>query len=475
MSSVSLSAPPIFLSLPSENQGGAPSTPQGATPQTNLQFNISKVFRRHVTDINKISPYESPAFSNYPGGTNLLYLPEDIYSSAKTLYKSLKDGDSEETHDASIRLLGAPANFISASGTLINYGVGLNLIPMKLIALIPFSYILGVVLCTVEGSLDIISLKREVRFCKRFDFDLLAKMNKLIQNFSPKESYKALKDINAKVQEHPKEFEKLFGKEQTNRIQKLFQNIKKEVDAKPLRYRKVLIKHAPALKEFSRHLLINNLVKLQRDYLELTPEEVMKVCQKTSKKFEGKTGTEQEQLEYLEKKLHKTLNIKKKKLARRVRPWMVAEAGQKTIPLLEGLLNNTPKAIEESLNLCEDIHTQTQKKTFVHILGIVALLFAAISLVTLIVGCAPAIPYILIGIATTIALVRMIAYITALDTRGWKVDFQALLPNFLKTKKTEEEKQELMDEFRTRQIVPMDQPYHRVKHFFKLDPKALAG
>ena len=474
MSTISLTTPPIFLSLPTAKSKSSPSTPQSITSKKNFQSNISEVFRRHVTDINAISPYESPAFSNYPGGTNLLYLPEDIYSSVKTLHQSLQDGDDEEARDSCIRLLGAPANFCSASGSVINYGVMLKLIPIKFLALIPFSYIFGVVLCTVEGSVDVISLRREVRFSNRFDFDLLTQMKKLIQDFSPQESRKALKDIHAKVQKHPEEFEKLFGKKQTAQIQKLFKGIQKEVDAKPLRYRKVLVKHAPTLKEFARHLLINNLAKLQHNYLELTPEEVMQTCENISEEFEEQTSSKETQFEHLEKTLQTALTLKKKKLARRVRPWIVEEAEQKVIPLLAGLLNKNPQAIEEGLNFCEDIHIQTQKKTFVHILGAIALVLAAASLITLIVGCSPAIPYILIGIATTIALTRMIAYVTTLDTRGWHIDFKALLPEHLKNKEVKEEN-DLMETFRIRHIVPMDQSYCRVQHSFQFDKKALSG
>ena len=33
----------------------------------------------HVTDPDKIAPYEVAGFPNYPGSSNLLYLPTDLY------------------------------------------------------------------------------------------------------------------------------------------------------------------------------------------------------------------------------------------------------------------------------------------------------------------------------------------------------------------------------------------------------------
>ena len=475
MSTVSFKSTPLFVCHSQEIGSAGEQRALRVNSKNDLQHGISKVFRRHITDINKISPYESPAFSNYPAGSNLLYLPSDIYNSAKTLYRSLKEGDWEESQDSSIRLVGAPANLLSAGGAVIQYGIGLHIIPTThfLVALAPFTYIFGVVLCIVEGIVDSFSLKREMNFVAKFDFDLLTKMKKLLEDFNPIESPKALKEMTALFNENPQKLEELFGKRQTQQICELFNKIERDVGATPLHYRKVLRKYAPAIGEVTRHLMINNLSKLQREYLELTPEEVKTLCKKTAKKFENTSIPMEKQLEHLEEQLQAALNIKKKELARRVRPWMVDEANQKTVPLLKGLMNNDPTALKESLSFVKDINIQTLKKTLVHILGIIALVIAAVSIITMLVGCPHLIPFILIGIATAVGLIRMIAYITTLDTRGWEVDWKALIPKSLKTELPKEEEEESFEKFRLHSSVPMNQPYHKIKHHYQLNQKAM--
>jgi len=475
MSSVSFKSAPLFV-CPSQELGsvGAQST-VGSDSKKDLHYGISRVFRRHVTDINKISPYESPAFSNYPGSSNLLYLPSDIYNSAKTLYRSIKDGDWEETQDASIRLVGAPANLLSAGGSIIEYGIGLHIIPAThiLAGLASFTYIFGVVLCTVEGIVDFFSLRREMNFVAKFDLNLLTKMKKLLEDFNPIESPKALKEVTALFNENPQKFEELFGKRQIQQISELFNKIEREVEATPLHYRKVLRKYAPAISEVTRHLMIDNLSKLQREYLELTPNEVRAQCEKTAKEFENTSVPMEKQLEHLEEQLQSALNVKKKELARRVRPWMVDEANQKTVPILKGLMNNDPAALKEGLSFVKDIHIQTFKKTLVHVLGILALAIAAASIITLVVGCPVIIPYILIGIATAVGLLRMIAHTTTLDTRGWEIDLKALIPNFLKTKPQEIEEENPYEKFRLNSSVPLNQSYLKIKHHYQLNQEAM--
>ncbi len=475
MSSVAFKHVPLFVNhTPKKDSLGEPLSPHKCS-RKDLHYDVSNVFRKHITDTEKISPYESPAFSNYPGGSNLIYLPSDIYNSAKTFYRSIKEKDREGAEDSFTRLVGAPANFISAGGSVINYGIALNIIPAAhFVALVPLSYAFGVILCTVEGIVDSISLAREQKFVNAYNFDILAKLDKLVRDFNPQESTKALKELTTLLNENPEDFEHIFGKEQMEQIRDLFNKIQKEVELKPLHYRQVLKKYAPALAEISRHLLIAKLGRLQREYLELSPKEVMEICEKTEKKFKNSKVPMSEQLEYLEEKLNKALTVKKRNLARRVRPWMVDEASLKTVSLLKGLVDNDPKAIDEALSLSNDINTQTWKKTLVHVLGILALIVAAASLITLIAGCAMVIPYVLIGVATAIALVRMIAYTTTLDTLGWNIDWKALLPNCLKSKKEEEERlKKLKEEMRLKDIYPLDQTYHKVKHEVRLNPQAM--
>lgn len=65
------------------------------------------------------------------------------------------------------------------------------------------------------------------------------------------------------------------------------------------------------------------------------------------------------------------------------------------------------------------MHTQSKKKKLAHILGIIALVVAAASLIALAVTCPAAIPYILAGVAMTFALARAGVFAGTLESRGW--------------------------------------------------------
>lgn len=376
-----------------------------------------------------LTVYEGGAVSNYAGGSNLIYIPGDIYYTMKALIDGIKKGENEEITDAAMRLSGIPMNIISASGTIVGYGVGFGIIPKAAWFFSPITIITGLILCIVEGIVDYVSLRRQLRFEKKFDFEFLSQIRNMVDYQDEKSALNAIRKINKIIAEDPELLKRLVGAEQIEIVRNLMSEIQDEVDKQPHLLPTILNHYRPALEEVGRQALIPNLQRLRDEYLHVNAAEILDICEKISKKsdLEGKKLTEAifEELQTL------SMN-KKKKLARRIRPWMVDEANQTIDPLLKGIVKKDSEAILEGLRLADDIYVQNAKKQLIHILGVVALTFAALSLIAMAIGCPASIPYILAGVAMTIALVRAGIFAGTLDSRGWTFEPQKMLPEFIR-------------------------------------------
>lgn len=378
----------------------------------------------------RINPYEGSAVSNYPGGTNVFYIPSDVYYTGKALVESIKHGDNEEILDASTRLFGIPANAISTGGTIASYGKVLGLIGHLPWYLTPITIIAGLILCVVEGLVDIFSLVRQNHFESKFDFELLSHLRNIVVDVEPNKTMEAIKGITKMVNEDPSAFESLVGKEQAEIIKKLLNEIHHKVEENPELLPTIVSHYRPALEEVATQLLVENLEKIKHDYLLITEYEKEQIEEDVRQK--NPELSEKELLELQKSELEIASTIKKKKLARRVRPWMVEEANKTINPLLEGIANGETEAIHEGLKFVDDMHTQSKKKKLAHILGIIALVVAAASLIALAVTCPAAIPYILAGVAMTFALARAGVFAGTLESRGWTFEPKKILPDWIR-------------------------------------------
>ena len=107
----------------------------------------------------------------------------------------------------------------------------------------------------------------------------------------------------------------------------------------------------------------------------------------------------------------------------------------------------------------------------IHILGVIALVIAAASIITMAIGCPITIPYILIGVATTIALARFIAYKGSLDVRGWSFSPSRILPDCIRKNLYPEEDNELLEKIKRREIVQLNQRYSYVPFSYGYDSR----
>jgi len=453
-----------FLTL-SHPVGNTPSCPEDHP-------RISDVFRHHVTDPQHIAPYEVRGLPNYPGSSNLLYLPVDVYYSIKSLFHSLSHGDGEEIFDTSARLLGAPANLVSAGGFVAGYGVGFGFISISVLPFLPITYAVGAVLCVIEGVVDAISLKRQKDFEDTFDFEILSHLRDMVSDFDPLKSTEAIEKVTQLMNKDPESLIDLFGEDQFLQLKTLFNQIHQELLDDPYGADEILEKYHGPLEEIARVALLKNLNLLQQEFLQLNPDEVNKIYTKVLENNKEKSGEEIQKITF--EKLRENLAIKKKKLARRIRPWMVGEASETISPLLRGLVSDDPEAIKEGLRLADDMHIQSKKKKIAHILGIIALVFAAASMITMMIACPVFLPFLLVGIATTFAIARAGVFSGSLDSRGWTFEPKKLPPEFIRnTIFKPEEPEELQQKFRHKIVNPLDYEYEIVEPDYTLRPEKM--
>ncbi|MCB1109655.1 MAG: hypothetical protein KDK64_01630, partial [Chlamydiia bacterium] len=362
---------------------------------------VGEVFRQHVTDPTMIAPYEVPEFPNYPGTTNLLYIPSDLYHTLRSIYHAVRNRDQEEFSDATARLAGIPANLACATGYLMGYGLMFKIIPQSLSKVLPFLYAAGVALCIIEGGVHAWALNRQLNFEAEYDFDFLSNLRYLVSDYDPVKTTRAIRNMAKLVNEEPESLKQLYG-DQFEQVKQIFNQMHEELEDNPYDADLIIKKYASPLEEIARLATMKDLKHLEETFLQLNPNEVTAIHSKIVQQNPDKSPEEIQQLTHA--KLKQELAKKKKNFARRVRPWMVSEASETISPILGGITLGDSEAIKEGLRLADDIHVQSQKKKIVHILGIIALVFAIASLVAMCVSCPASIPFILVGIATVFAL-----------------------------------------------------------------------
>ncbi len=372
-----------------------------------------------------VNPYEVGPATNYPGASNIFFIPSDTYHTVRALVESIKHSDHEEIFDAATRLIGIPANMMNALGTVVDYAAAFKLLP-HISCITTIALIAGMILCIIEGIVDTISLARQYSFEKEFDFEFLSHLRNMVADIDPKKTTDAVSRVAKLINEHPESLKLLLGTEQVKIVQSLMNEIQQEIKENPHLVPSIINHYRPALEEVARYSLIDNLEKMRRTYLQITADERNNIESRVKNRFPNKSEAEREAL--ITEALEIALRVKKKKLARRIRPWMVGEAKETINPLLKGIVNGERAAIKEGLRFTDDVHVQFKKKQIVHILGIVALVFAAASLALLMVALPTTIPYLLAGVAMTFALVRAGVFSGMLETRGWSFKPKKILP-----------------------------------------------
>lgn len=417
-----------------------PSTPSHLHRPTfsknSLLADASRIYQEKIRDPKRITPYEKDAFPKLPSVTNIFSVPSDTYSATKSLIGSIKNRDGEGVQDSMISLIEVPIVIGSSVGSAFDYGIGLHIIPQTLSFLLKPAYVLSLLLCIIEGVVDSFGLSRQLSFSDEFDFDLLKNLKTLTDNTSVAEGQKAFKALAQFTQENRRMIEQLCGKEDTKKLLGFTEDLQREIEKNPHFSKFIFAEKQEQIRDLAKVVLAKNILHLQEEYLQLNPNEVDKIAKKVEKRYSDLPI--EEQREKLINQLDKELNNKRKSLARRIRPWMVHEASDTAHSILMGLTScdkkNQELAIDEGLKLMNDMRVQNEKKTLVHIIGIIAMVIAVASLIALLAGAPYAVPFVLITLATIIGAGRFAIFSGMLDVRGWDFSFKNLLPTFIRRK-----------------------------------------
>lgn len=168
---------------------------------------------------------------------------------------------------------GIPANIISTGGTIASYGKAFGVVAHLPWYLTPITIIAGLVLCIVEGLVDIVSLVRQNYFEKNFDFELLSHLRYMAADIEPTKTIDAIKGITKLINEDSSTFKELLDNEQATIIQNLLNEIHRKVEEHPELLPTIVNHYRPALQEVSKHLLVANLMRIRHDYLLVTEHE----------------------------------------------------------------------------------------------------------------------------------------------------------------------------------------------------------
>jgi len=294
---------------------------------------------------------------------------------------------------------------------------------------------LGLLLCLIEGVMDIVGLRRELSFESKFDFSLLTSLKTLLKNDSATKSQKAFDRLTKTISKNRPKWEAKYGKETIDQLLTFMKPLDEEMRKRPSYALFHFEDYQEELQTLTHFFLMQNLATLQKTYLALNPEEVKKVLDHVKKKHPY--HSKEELFEVSKKKLEQCLMIKAKKLSRRIRPWMVPEAADRTLTLLPKLQQGfNQKSASEGLLFFKDLHIQSNKKCLVHMIGMAALTLGAVSMILLLFGCpftAP-VPLIFMTVATIVGAGRFVVFSGSLDVPGWSFSFLRLLPSWVSSR-----------------------------------------
>ncbi len=352
-------------------------------------------FREQASEVAK----KTYQWRSVPFHANPLFIMTLIHEAVKSFFTAMAHGDREELSLTSARLLMISPRIVQGIGNILLYLPSLGMISKiaPAISIIP-SYI-GAGLCIAEGAVDAWLFNEQRKFTQEYDFKVLSHLRYMIGDYDPVHAPAAIKWLAE------------------NRTEPVFSKMKQFLDEYPLRANEIITENEEELEKIAERLLKKDLGKLQTNYLELSAEEVREI---------GAENKEQLSIQ---------LGIKKKWLARRLRPWMVREANEKVLPILYGLDHGLRKeAIKEGLRLSDDIHAQAKKKQLAHTMGVIAMIAATVGLVCVAVALPPSIPYLFALIAATFSFARMGVFNGMLETRGWSLSPKYFIPEFIRNR-----------------------------------------
>lgn len=191
------------------------------------------------------------------------------------------------------------------------------------------------------------------------------------------------------------------------------------------------------------------LKNIRKKYFEISPKRQEKIHSYVQKHLKNSTVEIQER--HKNKIIEQNLLRNKEKLIRRVQPWLVDKI-EKELPqlLLDLQSSNTvlrAGAVTQSVAICKDLNTQSQKLIIILIVALSSILLVIVGLsLSLVASLHFLIPFLVVGAGTTLGLLRASLSKGLLAHSGWDLDIHACLPNFVQKMIREMKKKDKKEE-----------------------------
>lgn len=315
---------------------------------------------------------------NSPGMASPLSLIPVFADATRDFFKAVKSGNKELIVEHLISAFNMPIGIASGIEQLISI-LFLLIAGISYTALKIQAYVLGLVFLAVELALEVSRLIRIISFNSKNHIGI---------------AHTLLKALNS-----------------ANNIREFttqnFYDLEKFIP------RGELSKFKGKADQLQQMILDKTLSRIYNHYFELSPDEVQELS----------IISDREALKDLA-----TLKFQMKldSLSRKVRPWIVKELYSYIVPFKESRFE--PISIEHGTFLIDIMHEQSKKTILVHIVGLIALAIAVISIVLSFILCPPALPIVLTVIGLTLEFGRYFAPTAFLDEPTWRWNLTSCLP-----------------------------------------------
>lgn len=351
--------------------------------------------------------HADPSTIRGPGLFTIVDATGRILQSAEDLRKATSEGDREKMWKSMIHLaVVEPCLLTDWMVNILSYFTKHPLIGKLTDNLLP---VLGLVVACIEGGFEIKNLHQLEQFKSSFFY--LNQMPKIEdpQKFRDKAA-QWLQKILHTAGKLPANVRDLLQRAEINLISQDFLDM-------------------DLLQEIEKALVHQDMTTLHKTYYSLTPAEeasVEKTAQAAARALPHTTvAWHRQQL------TKQRLEIKKRSLAGRVRPWTEREITTKIDRLRQQ--NLSPEGVQQAKELLQDISAQTQKKRIAHILAIVAMIFAIAGLISGLATCPPlAVTLFFLVTCGTLSTARQVFIAGYWDERGWNFNPYNLIPDFAK-------------------------------------------
>jgi hypothetical protein len=380
---------------------------------------------------NTSNLYLGSGSTSLPGITNLFYAPYHFIKTIKAILLAEQINDREAIVENRLRMTSNQLNFISSLGQISWYilqgGIYFKILSEtsqhSLVPLGTFISGIGFIICAIEGILETYGLVKTAQFYTHYypsEIDALKQIFKLTD---------------------PVQRQKKFTKflEQFSSNTPLPTEVKNEIETflrkKDYSNEEFSILSKNLLGQIENNFYLTKLQQLQRNYLQISPEEMTQIETEIQKKFSNLSSHEQQQKKEIA--IQAELNKKKNDLIRRVQPWLADEISQNASEIIQNLQSadsaKNKEAKEKAAEIFKHIKTQSQKKLLIHGVGLGAVLFTVAGLILSCAACPYFIPFFIIAIGGILAFARYYLYVGFIDSKGWEFKIENCIPDFIKS------------------------------------------